>query len=252
MERGSAVSEIDTLMNNEIEYISDVPVLTRCQIETAAEQILEFYMPDALTSQSPSNIEFLIENAFHLQLEIQTLQPDGAILGETIFKDGYREVYNDDNFNPKFIEVKTGTIILDASMSDMMETRTAFTEAHELGHWLLHKRFYGSTTKRACHSLRYQRMYFPHHQAKTPIEWTEWQANTFAAAILLPRPALRSTLREFLDKNKVSWKRLVDFTEYKNRVKYSELLDGIARTYNVSKETARLRMNKLCDLRFPY
>ena len=244
--------EINALLGERIRYISDVHVLTRNQIETTAEQILERYMPDALDRQSAINIERLMENEFDLRLDFQTLQPDGAILGETIFCDGYREVYVCDKIYPEIIEVKEGTIILDSFMSESMETRTAFTEAHEFGHWCLHRCFYGSTANRACRSHRYQRMHFPHRQAKSPIEWTEWQANTFAAAVLLPRPALRVTLREFLDENGLSWKKLIDFSAYDSRIKYIELLDRISEIYCVSKETARIRMNKLCNLTFPY
>lgn len=243
--------EINTLIDNKVRYAGDVPVLTRCQIDTAAQRILEQYTPGMGKSQAPTDVEFLIEQVFGLTLDYQTIQPDGAILGETIFQDGIREVFNADTFDPSYIQVKAGTIILDASMSEMMDTRTLFTEAHELGHSLFHHLFYSSTTNRACRSHLSQRLYFPHYQAKSPIEWTEWQANTFAAAILLPRPALRATLRDFLNENHLSWKELSNFNEYKNRVKYVELLEKISKIYCVSRETARLRMNKLCCIRFP-
>lgn len=243
--------EINTLIDNKVKYVGDVPVLTRNQIDTAAQKILELYTPNRGKSQTPIDVEFLIEQVFNLTLDYQTLQPDGSILGETIFQDGVREVFDIDTFDSGYIQVKAGTIILDASMSEMMDTRTLFTEAHELGHCLLHNLFYSSTTNRACRSHLSQRLYFPHYQAKSPIEWTEWQANTFAAAILLPRPALRATLRDFLNENHLSWKELSNFNDYKNRVKYVELLERISKTYCVSRETARLRMNKLCCIRFP-
>lgn len=243
--------DINTILDSKIRYINDVPVLTRNQIETTAEQILAHYMPEALVSQTPTNIEGLMENCFDLHLDFQTIQPDGAILGETIFSDGYRQIFDDTSLTPQIIEVKKGTIILDSFMSEKMETRTLFTEGHEFGHWCLHGPFYSATDNRACRSHRYQRMYFPHYQAKTPIEWTEWQANTFAAAILLPRSALRITLREFLEENKLTWQKLIDFTEYSNRLKYIELLNRIAKSFCVSNETARIRMNKLCNLTFP-
>ncbi len=243
--------EINSFLDSKIRYINDVPVLTRNQIETTAEQVLARNMPEALTCQSPINIEGLMENCFDLHLDFQTLQPDGAILGETIFRDGYRQIFVDNHLTPEIIEVRKGTIILDSFMSEKMKTRTAFTEAHEFGHWCLHGPFYSATDNRACRSHRYQRMYFPHYQARTPTEWTEWQANTFAAAILLPRSALRITLRDFLEENSLTWKRLIDFTDYRNRLKYIELLDRIANLFCVSKETARIRLNKLCNLTFP-
>lgn len=242
--------EYEVFTNYAVRYINDVPVLNRCQLEDIAERILAEFMPTAAASQTPISIECLIEK-FGLYLDFQTLQPDGSILGETIFHDGYREVFNDESFEPEIIRVKPGTIILDAFMIENMETRTAFTEAHEFGHWLLHKAFYNATTKRACRTHQRQQLYFPHRQARTPIEWTEWQANTFAAAILLPRSALRITLQEFLNNNDMTWRTLSDFSKYSSRLKYIELLDTIAQTYRVSVGTARIRMNKLCNISFP-
>lgn len=244
---------IDTssFLSTQYKYADDVPVIGRAQVEAVSEEILSAYMPQTLFQQAPVDIEYLMEHIFGLRLELQTLQPDSSILGETIFSDGYRAVY-DLNNKKTHIEVMSGTVLLDASMCEKMETRTAFTEAHELGHWILHKRFYSATDSRACRSRRDQQMYFPHYQAKTPIDWTEWQANAFAAAILLPRPALRISLREFLRENATTWNDLKQYGRYENRVKYVAFLDRVSKTFRVSRETARLRMNKLCDLNFPW
>lgn len=243
--------EMDTLFDNKVKHTGDVPVLSRYQIDTAAQKILEQYTSDRGERQAPTDMDYLIEQVFDLTLDYQTLQPDGSILGETIFRDGCRKVFDGETFETSLIQVKTGTIILDATMAEIMDTRMLFTEAHELGHWVLHNKFYSGTENRACRSCLSQRIYFPHYQAKSPVEWTEWQANAFAAAILLPRPALRLTLRDFLNENHMSWKELSNFGEYQKRVKYVEFLERIRETYCVSLETARLRMNKLCGIRFP-
>lgn len=248
--------EINTWVDHRIVYKNDVPVLTRREIDAISEGILKQYMPESLTSGKPVNIEHLIENKFDLRLDYHSIYPDGSILGETIFLDGYREVYDFDEastlIEPQYISVKKGTILLDAAMVDSMESRTAFTEAHELGHWSLHDQFYSSNEERACRSFSKQRMYFPHRSTMIPIEWTEWQANAFASAILLPRQSLRITLRVFLEENKIAWKKLSDFSIYKNRELYNEFLHIVANTYNVSFETARIRMNKLCAIRYPH
>lgn len=243
---------IDTsaFLSGPCKYADDVPVLGRAQVEAVSQEILSAYMPQALSRQAPVDVEYLMEHIFGLRLELQTLQPDSSILGETIFSDGYRAVY-DLNNKKAYIAVTSGTVLLDASMCEKMEIRTAFTEAHELGHWILHKRFYSATDSRACRSRRSQRMYFPHDQAKTAIDWTEWQANAFAAAILLPRPALRVSLREFLRENATTWDNLKQYARYENRVKYVAFLERVSKTFGVSRETARLRMNKLCNLHFP-
>ena len=247
--------EIDDLLKRPVHYQSGVPILTRVEIEHISESILSKYMPDALITQKPVDIEELVENKAKLRVDYQLLCPDGSILGETIFVDGYREVYGVDDasgFTKKqCIAVEKGTIILDSNLVDHEICRTNFTEAHEFGHCTLHSLFYGSNEKRACRSHRKQVLYFPHREAMTPIQWTEWQANTFAAALLLPRPALRTTLQTFLKDNGLTWNKLKDFSLYENRIKYDKFLYFVAKTYEVSKETARLRMNKLCRIKYP-
>lgn len=248
--------ETNTWLDSFAVYKNDVPMLTRKEIDAISEDILKRYMPEALTSEEPVKIELLIEDNLGLQLDFHSICPDGSILGETIFQDGCREVYDSDETNgpiePRYISVKKGMIIIDEGMAEYMESRTAFTEAHELGHWRLHKRFYSSNENRACRSFSQQKMYFPHRNTMTPIEWTEWQANAFASAILLPRQALRITLGTFLEKHGLTWRKLSDFSVHKNRELYNKFLHAVANTYCVSFETARIRMNKLCNIGYPY
>ena len=71
--------------------------------------------------------EFLIENCFGMQIDIQTLQPDGEILGETIFIDGEREVFGGKNgTTPERLRVKSGNDAADAFMYDNMVIRARF------------------------------------------------------------------------------------------------------------------------------
>ncbi len=233
-------------------HINGVPVLCRYQIEELSERIIKHVIPDALSIPIPCDIENLMETHFNLTLDYQNLQPDGAILGETVFKKGVRDIYRvEETLKQDQILVREGTVLVDDSLSNNMETRLRFTLAHELGHWILHQRFYGTTENRACRSYRRQHIYTSHHQVKSPVEWTEWQADTFASAILVPRPALRQSLRTFLAQNGLSWPKLSDFSDNKNRENYNDFLKIIAKEYGVSKETARIRMNKLCGIHFP-
>lgn len=250
------MTELEAFVKHPIQYRNDVPVLNSIEIEYISEQILAHHMPDSLGMQAPVNIEHLVETIFKLKVKVFTLLPDNSILGETIFKDGVREVYRFDEKSgfPKkeHIDVEKGTIMLDSNMIDQMPSRTNFTEAHELGHWILHSLFYGGSDQRACRSFLKQELHFAHRNSLTPIEWTEWQANTFSAAILLPRKSLRKTLKSFLEENSTTWEELKDFSIYDNRIKYDTFLRTTATKYQVSFDTIRLRMNKLCNIRYPY
>lgn len=250
------MTELEAFVKHPIQYRNDVPVLNSIEIEYISEQILAHHLPESLEDQAPVDVECLLESAYGLCVAPCTLLPDNSILGETIFKDGVRERYWFDETSgfPKkeHIPVEKGTIMLDSNMFNQMPCRAKFTEAHELGHWILHSLFYGGSEQRACRSFLKQELHFAHRNSLTPIEWTEWQANTFSAAILLPRKSLRKTLKSFLEENSTTWEELKDFSIYDNRIKYNTFLRTTATKYQVSFDTIRLRMNKLCNIRYPY
>lgn len=228
-------------------YSGGVPVLKREQIETIAE-IVNGTQDNRIV---PIDIERVMEKDFNLTLDFQSLHPEGIILGETIFYQCCREVFHyEGSVKKELISVHEGTVLIEEGLP-MMEARYRFTLAHELGHWVLHQNFYNTTTNRACRSYRKQQIISSHYQAKSPIEWTEWQADTFAGAILMPRSAMRESLKQFLKDNALSWKELSNFSDNRSREYYVDFLADVARTYKVSKEAARIRMNKLCRMSFP-
>ena len=95
-------------------------------------------------------------------------------------------------------------------MSHEPEVRQRFTMAHELGHFILHREGELFVDK------GFKTMYRP--TTNTPsTEWQEWEANEFAACILMPENLMREEvqkaemdygdniwIRELADKFKVS------------------------------------------------
>ena len=106
--------EISALLNRQIPYNNEVPILNRDDIDRISAEILRNYMPNVLASPMPINVEALIEKHFNLRLNFQSFSPDGSILGETIFADGYREIFSLDEdsgfFQKQCISVKRGMI----------------------------------------------------------------------------------------------------------------------------------------------
>lgn len=121
------------------------------------EQALERIARDVITAYDPRlyygspaaiPIEDIIE-AQGLVLEYQYLRNNGRVLGETIFDDGLTAIYDWENHRYDLLPVKGGTILIDCSLCEE-ETSTGrlrFTCAHELGHWLLHKKQFSGTAK---------------------------------------------------------------------------------------------------------
>ncbi len=100
---------------------------------------------------------------------------NSRILGKIIFDYGYTAYYDMEKRDYDFLEVQAGTIIVDASLLDPKHYgRLRFTYAHELSHWLLHKKIYWGTGEVAA------LLQGEHDDAN------ERQANILATHILMP------------------------------------------------------------------
>lgn len=145
-------------------------------IENIARQVLTAY--DAclyIGCPAAIPVEDIIE-ANGLSLEYQYLRKNGRILGKTIFDDGLEAVYDMEKREYTLFPVKEGTILIDASLcaEDSSTGRLRFTCAHELGHWVLHKKLFAGTGESA---------------ALTPAvgeSAMEIQANMLGSALLMP------------------------------------------------------------------
>ena len=120
-------------------------------------------------------IEEIIERN-GLSLEYQCLRKNGSILGKTIFDDGLETVYDQERHEYILFPVTAGTILIDASLCENEESagRLRFTCAHELAHWVLHKKLYQGTGESAAMNLA------------TQEDDMEIQANILGSAILMP------------------------------------------------------------------
>lgn len=124
------------------------------------EQALERIARDVIIAYDPRlyygfpaaiPIEDIIE-AQGLVLEYQYLRNNGRVLGETIFDDGLTAIYDWENHRYDLLPVKGGTILIDCSLCEEEAStgRLRFTCAHELGHWLLHKKQFSGTGENAA------------------------------------------------------------------------------------------------------
>lgn len=121
-------------------------------LENIARKVLCGY-DSALYYGSPAAvpIEEMIE-AHGVSLEYQYLRKNGRILGKTIFDEGLEAVYDMENQEYTLFPVRAGTILIDASLceEDASTGRLRFTCAHELAHWILHKKLYTGTGRSAA------------------------------------------------------------------------------------------------------
>ena len=151
-------------------------------LETIARQTLCKYDCDYL-NQAPAAvpIEMIIENIFHLTIEYQYLTNNARELGRMIYDNGITTYYDQDLGDYALMRVQAGTMLIDASLlTDEMYGRLRFTLAHELAHYIIHKRIFCGTGVAAAL-----------YNNNADEDAMEWQANYLARAILMPNGQIK-------------------------------------------------------------
>ena len=148
-------------------------------LECIARNVLMQYK-DSYLNQEPQAVplERIIEGVFGLNIDYMRLTIAGDELGRMIYDDGYTTRFNTEKDGYEIVKVTAGTILIEALLlkEPKQYGRYRFTLAHELAHWVLHKKLYAGTGIAAatykvddCHA-----------------DSVEWQANYLAKAILMP------------------------------------------------------------------
>lgn len=165
------------------------PILSRNDIEQIAERILAIYT-EAYVPEKHLFYQVVPEElaeVLGLEVDYQILSLDGTILGVTAPDEQYVSVY--DNKQECCYYLDGNTILIDTRLCASAKTigRKNYTLAHEIAHQVLYKAFpdaYASATRIMCDYRR-----TPNTRKKV-TNWTEWQADALAAALLLPKDAI--------------------------------------------------------------
>ncbi|MDD4495716.1 MAG: ImmA/IrrE family metallo-endopeptidase [Eubacteriales bacterium] len=149
-------------------------------LEGIARTILTSYHPNYLNAApQPVPIEYIIEEVYGLTIEYKRLSKSGKMLGKTIFDDGWTSYFDLETGRYEFIKQKAGTMMIEESLIDDNMGRLRFTMAHELAHWVIHQQLYKGTGEIAAFI------------ASDQDSSTEWQANTVANRVLMPKGQIK-------------------------------------------------------------
>lgn len=147
-------------------------------LEAIARRTLSKYDASYLCRKpGPVPLETIIEQVFELCIEYKYLTNNGRELGRMIYDDGITTYFDKEINDYALMRVDGGTMLIDASLLEAENCygRLRFTLAHELAHYLLHKRIFSGTGKAAAL-----------YNNDTDEDDTEWQANYLGKAILMP------------------------------------------------------------------
>ena len=154
--------------------------LSRNDIDQIAKRVSEQYISVAVPQKHLCYVVDPIELAdvLGLQVEFQYLTKDGSVLGLTTPQEALIPVLDMDS-NPFLYHLDGRTVLVEQRLNNLsrFRGRRNFTIAHEIA--------YGVQRRTLCD---YRRSSKPHKQI---TDWTEWQADTLGAAILLPEDAVQ-------------------------------------------------------------
>lgn len=228
-----------------------VPVLSKQDIEAIGENFLQDFCPDALTNPQPVDVERFLEMYLGLRLDFQFLSNDGRYLGMMVFNDTDKVIiYDPDKNEADYIHADARTVLIDNSLlEDNQEHRYRYTIGHECGHDIFHSGFYsynpnqmslfdndrtGDPAMVQCRMVGQSN--YGARKSWTDAEWMEWQSNYFSSVLLMPKEAVK----------KVAGKPIL---EGKFSMAAYSMVSKVARTFNVSPEAAKYRLEAVGCLR---
>ncbi len=220
------------------------------EFDGIAEDFLKEYKPDALVKAQPVDIDYIINECLYLDVKNVHLTYDGSVLGLITFGDT-KITCLDMMYRPCEMELQEGTILIDSSLSyrDKL-SRLRFTKAHEASHWICHRTYHsGGNRIYDCRSVpkplvacRAENIESGSRQIRTDSDWEEWQADSLAASLLMPRDIFTQSAREFMR----------FFGKYRSALKddwrdpvTKMVVDSLAKTFLVSRKATEIRLRQL-------
>lgn len=216
--------------------MNTVPFIPEHRISNEALRLLAEWSAETGTAITPPiPIDEIIECHLGLSLVVEDLQSlfdDEDVLGATWIDDK-----------------KVG---IDVSLQDK-EGRFSFTGAHEAGHWRLHRPLYEAEKRQP--SLFGPKSKEPSIVCRTSKRKPkgEWQADYFAACLLMPENLVRDAFHKchgrdpvVIDADFLKKHWIADIAEKEEMLRfYAEQVRDAGNFSNVSIEAMRIRLNKL-------
>lgn len=223
-----------------------VPRMYKSELDDRARDFLDHYCKEALEKPMPVPIEEIAREKLHLSIKEYHLSEDLSILGQMCFTDGLVEIYDPMNDEYREIPVKARTMIIDPDTylkRNFGSKRN--TEAHECVHWVWHRKYHLAAYQYdKNHTAAFRCPIIPKDESSksewTDEDWMEWQANSLAPRILMPRETVGDAFQMVIDKSKQN-----PFVSAGLIQKGKWVIEQFAGFYQVSKLSAAIRLQEL-------
>lgn len=231
-----------------------VPILKDDDIDKDVIVLLHDYNPELLEKPQALDIEDFAERFIGFGIHYDYLSNNGCIWGTMVFNNRLILVYDPEANSIDYHPVDAGTIVVDNTLLEgPTEYALRSTIAHECGHGLYHPQIYkeddnqlslfpvNTSNKLAVSVCRKEDINGSAGARKeliTDHDWIEHHAKYFSASLLMNKAVMMKTYG-----NK-EWRRKFLF-ENGSGIADNNLVAQVARTFNVSPKSARIRLSKL-------
>lgn len=217
------------VLNNSNEQI--VPYIDQSYIDNRVDKIFKFFK-----FKITNNKEVLLDPILDYLSESQNV--------ETVFnKDLGKNSHGNEILGKLSLDTKT---IYISNSLELNGHRWRFTLAHELGHYLLHKNLFIKDP--SLNIMDSKKSIEMKNINKSSTSRLEWQANSFASSLLLPKktliPFVISLLREYGIRNSNHGIIYLD-NQRDNITTYRYISSRISQEYNVSYQMITYRLTQL-------
>lgn len=221
--------------------------LSNINKESVAEDILKEYSPINLNEPIPLDVDWFMEDCLYLSHRSEHITFNNSILGIIAFGDTVINGY-DDFFKHKKILLQDGDVITEKCLSGPADLkRMRYTKMHECCHRMLHRTYYSPDGREyafrenkfiACRNIETNIMGRNH----TEEDWIEWQADTLAASILMPKDIFIETTQREIRKQGIKRKYL-ERSDGRNKI--FEVITAVSEKFEVSKQATSIRVQQL-------
>ena len=169
-------------------------ILSRSDIDEIASSLLKDFSPRNLEYPIAVDVDAFLADYLQLLVKERYIGIIGCeALGLTVMRDSVEIPSLDEKMHPVILKETYGNVLISPTLNGVKNrARKRYTKAHEGAHWVLHQPYFqkaGGIGERslcgefvACRTVE---RYIPTTNRK--INWLEWQADTLAASLLMPR-----------------------------------------------------------------
>lgn len=211
-----------------------VPFIYADDLDLVANEILKNYYPEALASTVSINPDLFIKRV-GLKKIYRKLN-DSQISGQIFLKDYHREKTD----NKKEVRIDKGTIVINKNydLYNVFGTEN-LTLVHEAVHWIKHKKsmwFDNIVNSTRVSHLSCKIDGTAEGGKLSFVDWMEWQANSLAPRILMPKEQFSMHAAKLFDSYKLSF-------ESNDTLLYVDfVIDDLSKFYGVPKNSVKIRL----------